>query len=333
MSTGKSVIINKLRKCYDGVTALNRVSLNINPGEFCTLLGASGSGKTTLLKCLAGFESSDEGSIYIDGKDIQPISISKRNIGMVFQNYALFPHMTVYQNVAFGLEMRKMSRAEIEEYVEEVLALVELDEYKDRLPKELSGGQQQRVALARALVIKPDILLMDEPLGALDKNLRKSIQIQLKELHKKTGITIIYVTHDQEEALFLSDKIALMDQGEIVQYGSPQELYFTPENKFVANFLGECNFINHTGGTVAIRPERVSLAPFADEIEHMSVSAIVKNIIFLGFGYRVLLDYEGREISVITMEDISLFQVDQEVEVYFQSKDITEIYTSKEKVA
>lgn len=333
MSNGKSVIIKSLRKCYDAVTALNSVSLNINPGEFCTLLGASGSGKTTLLKCLAGFENSDQGDIYVDGKDIQPIPISKRNIGMVFQNYALFPHMTVYQNVAFGLEMRKMSKSQIHDSVEEVLTLVELEEYKNRLPKELSGGQQQRVALARALVIKPDILLMDEPLGALDKNLRKSIQIQLKDLHRKTGITIIYVTHDQEEALFLSDKIALMEQGEIVQCGSPQELYFTPENKFVANFLGECNFIICDGVSVAVRPERISLVPFANEIEQISVRAIVRNIIFLGFGYRILLEHESREISVITMEDISNVKLDKEIEVYFKSKEITQIEAFKEKVA
>ncbi|MGR5118318.1 ABC transporter ATP-binding protein [Vibrio astriarenae] len=333
MSNGKSVIIKNLRKSYDDVTALDSVDLNINPGEFCTLLGASGSGKTTLLKCLAGFESSDAGSIYIDGKDIQPISISKRNIGMVFQNYALFPHMTVYKNIAFGLEMRKMSKAKIEEYVEDVLALVELVEYKDRLPKELSGGQQQRVALARALVIKPDILLMDEPLGALDKNLRKSIQIQLKELHKKTGITIIYVTHDQEEALFLSDKIALMDRGEIVQCGSPQDLYFKPKNKFVANFLGECNFVDHAGSVIAIRPERVSLVPMTDTDDHISVSARVKNIIFLGFGYRILLDYKSREINVITMGDISSIQMGQKVEVYFQAKDLTDIDRNREEVA
>jgi putative spermidine/putrescine transport system ATP-binding protein len=301
--SGKPVIIRNLRKSYGKVEALTDVSLEVAPGEFCTLLGASGSGKTTLLKALAGFESGDAGSILVGGRDIGHVPVAKRNIGMVFQNYALFPHMSVKRNVAFGLEMRRLPAAEIERRVAETLEQVSLGGYADRLPRELSGGQQQRVALARALVIEPDILLMDEPLGALDKNLRKSIQLQLKDLHRSTGVTIIYVTHDQEEALFLSDRIALLEKGRVIQVGSPRDLYLHPNSRFVASFLGECNFLGSGDAEVAIRPERMRVGDGAHASDRQ-LDAVVENIIFVGTGYRLVLKTDGRELTVLTDADI-----------------------------
>jgi putative spermidine/putrescine transport system ATP-binding protein len=303
MPSGKPVLVRNVRKTYGKVEALADISLEVAPGEFCTLLGASGSGKTTLLKTLAGFENFDAGTILVGGRDIGQVPVSKRNIGMVFQNYALFPHMNVRKNIAFGLEMRRLSAAEVKRRVDVALDLVSLEGYADRLPRELSGGQQQRVALARALVIEPDILLMDEPLGALDKNLRKSIQLQLKNLHRTTGVTIIYVTHDQEEALFLSDKIALMDKGRIVQVGTPQDLYLHPNSRFVASFLGECNFLEAGDAEVAVRPERMRVGDLARAADRQ-ISAVVENIIFVGTGYRLVLRMDGRELTVLTDADI-----------------------------
>jgi putative spermidine/putrescine transport system ATP-binding protein len=303
MPSGKPVLVRNVRKTYGKVEALADISLEVAPGEFCTLLGASGSGKTTLLKTLAGFENYDAGTILVGGRDIGQVPVSKRNIGMVFQNYALFPHMTVRKNIAFGLEMRRLSAAEVKRRVDVALDLVSLEGYADRLPRELSGGQQQRVALARALVIEPDILLMDEPLGALDKNLRKSIQLQLKNLHRTTGVTIIYVTHDQEEALFLSDKIALMDKGRIVQVGTPQDLYLHPKSRFVASFLGECNFLGAGNAEVAVRPERMRVGDLA-RVADWQISAVVENIIFVGTGYRLVLRMDGRELTVLTDADM-----------------------------
>jgi len=303
IATGKPVLVRNVRKTYGNVEALADISLDVAPGEFCTLLGASGSGKTTLLKALAGFETYDSGSILVAGRDIGQVPVSKRNIGMVFQNYALFPHMTVRKNIAFGLEMRRLTAGEIARRVDMALDLVSLGGYADRLPRELSGGQQQRVALARALVIEPDILLMDEPLGALDKNLRKSIQLQLKDLHRSTGVTIIYVTHDQEEALFLSDKIAVMDKGRIIQVGTPQDLYFRPKSRFVASFLGECNFLGSEDAEIAVRPERMKVGESARAADRQ-ISAVVENIIFVGTGYRLVLNMDGRELTVLTDADI-----------------------------
>ena len=283
---GKAVSIRSLDKSYGATKALDGVSLEIAAGEFCTLLGASGSGKTTLLKTIAGFENYDTGAILIGGTDIGPVPVSKRNIGMVFQNYALFPHMSVRRNVAFGLEMRRLTKAEITSRVEEALALVDLTAYAERLPRQLSGGQQQRVALARALVIKPDILLMDEPLGALDKNLRQSIQLELKRLHAAVGATVVYVTHDQEEALFLSDRIALMDKGRIVQAASPRDLYDRPANRFVAGFLGECNFIPTPTGTVAVRPEKLRVGLQANDCSQVFEARLLS----------VILEHAGIEL-------------------------------------
>ncbi|MBS1229040.1 MAG: spermidine/putrescine transporter [Proteobacteria bacterium] len=256
---GKDVAVAGVRKTYKNTVALAEISLAVARGEFCTLLGASGSGKTTLLKIIAGFESPDSGSVRIAGRDVTQMPIADRNIGMVFQNYSLFPHMSVFENVAFPLRMRRLNHDDIRRRVGQALDLVSLGELRQRLPRELSGGQQQRVALARALIFNPDLLLMDEPLGALDKNLRQTIQLQLKKLHHDLGLTVVFVTHDQEEAMNLSDRIVIMDQGRIVQTGTPDALYLQPDNPFVAGFLGECNFIEKPGCIVGVRPENVRI--------------------------------------------------------------------------
>ncbi|KRE16838.1 hypothetical protein ASE63_13995 [Bosea sp. Root381] len=231
------------RKSYGQVQALESVSLSVGAGEFVTLLGPSGSGKTTLLKAIAGFEDIDEGTIRLGGEDITDAPPGRRNIGMVFQNYALFPHMTVAQNIAFPLEMRGVSRAEIARRVEDALTLVELGGYGARLPRELSGGQQQRVALARATVFSPRLLLLDEPFSALDRKLRENMQVELRRLQQRLGLTTVFVTHDQEEALLLSDRIAVMSNGRIEQLGSPDAIYDNPANYFVAGFVGEANLV------------------------------------------------------------------------------------------
>lgn len=234
--------IKDLIKKYDGVTVLDSISFDIEKGSFVSLLGPSGCGKTTTLRLLAGFEKSDGGIIEVNGKIINDIPVYNRNFGMVFQSYALFPHMTVEQNIAYGLEQRKMGKKDIKEEVAKAIEMVKLKGFEKRRPKQLSGGQQQRVALARALVIKPDLLLLDESLSALDKKLRVEMQIELRQIQKKVGITTIFVTHDQEEALTLSDKIAVMKAGKIIQMGTPEEIYETPHDTFVASFLGQANF-------------------------------------------------------------------------------------------
>ena len=233
-----------LTKVYGDVVAADQVTLDIAPGEFITLLGPSGSGKTTTLMMVAGFVLPTSGQILLNGEDIAFRPPHKRNIGMVFQNYALFPHMTVAENIAFPLKMRKWSREQIRQAVREVLQLVRLPGFEERYPRQLSGGQQQRVALARALVFRPPVLLMDEPLGALDKKLREEMQLEIKHIQESMNITTIYVTHDQEEALTMSDRIAVMNAGRIEQVGTPRELYEQPVSQFVADFIGESNFLS-----------------------------------------------------------------------------------------
>jgi spermidine/putrescine ABC transporter ATP-binding subunit len=240
---GARLQLIELTKVYGDVVAADRVTLDIAPGEFITLLGPSGSGKTTTLMMVAGFVIPTSGQILVNGEDIAFRPPHKRNIGMVFQNYALFPHMTVAENIAFPLKMRKWPRDRIEQAVREALQLVRLPGFEQRYPRQLSGGQQQRVALARALVFRPPVLLMDEPLGALDKKLREEMQLEIKHIQKSLNITTIYVTHDQEEALTMSDRIAVMRDGRIEQIGTPRELYERPASEFVASFIGESNFL------------------------------------------------------------------------------------------
>jgi putative spermidine/putrescine transport system ATP-binding protein len=240
---GGRLVLERLTKLYQNIAVVNAIDLDIAAGEFLTLLGPSGSGKTTTLMMVAGFTAPSTGDIRLDGKAIGGLAPERRNIGVVFQNYALFPHMNVYENVAFPLKMRRQRRSVIEERVRAALQLVQLGNLGERMPRQLSGGQQQRVAFARALVFDPDLLLMDEPLGALDKNLREQMQFELKRLHGELGITILYVTHDQEEALTMSDRVALMNKGAIEQVGRADELYEQPANRFVAEFIGESNVI------------------------------------------------------------------------------------------
>ncbi len=236
-----SVEILQVSKIYGQVKAVDQVSLRVEDGEFFALLGPSGSGKTTILRLIAGFIEPDQGRILIGGSDMVGVPPERRNIGVVFQNYALFPHLTAWENVAFGLEVRRFSRNEIAERVKEAFALVQLEGMEQRYPRQLSGGQQQRVALARALVTRPRVLLLDEPLGALDKKLRTQMQVELRQLQQSLRITAIFVTHDQEEALTLADRIAVMNRGKICQLGKPAAVYERPTSLFVSNFLGQSN--------------------------------------------------------------------------------------------
>ena len=236
------VKFDKVDKSYDGkVLVVKDLNLDIAEGEFITMLGPSGSGKTTCLMMLAGFETPTNGEIYLDGNPISNIPPHKRGIGMVFQNYALFPHMTVYENLAFPLKVRKFSKDETDKKVEKALSMVSLSGFGSRMPGQLSGGQQQRVAVARALVFDPAVVLMDEPLGALDKNLRESMQYEIKHIHESIGVTVVYVTHDQSEALTMSNRIAVFNDGKVQQLSSPDKLYEEPVNSFVAEFIGENN--------------------------------------------------------------------------------------------
>ena len=241
-----AVIIKNAVKRYGDFTAVNGISLNIEQGEFFTLLGPSGCGKTTLLRMIAGFNTVDGGEICFDEQVINTLPAHKRDIGMVFQNYAIFPHLNVADNVAYGLKARKVPKEQIIPRVDEALKMVQIDQLKARQPNELSGGQQQRVALARAFVIEPGVLLMDEPLSNLDAKLRVQMRTTIKKLQRRLGITTVYVTHDQEEALAISDRIAVMNQGNIMQIGRPEEIYRKPANPFVANFIGVSNFIDCT---------------------------------------------------------------------------------------
>jgi putative spermidine/putrescine transport system ATP-binding protein len=242
--------VRRLSKRYGDVRAVDDVSLEVRQGELVSFLGPSGSGKTTTLNMIAGFDEPTEGDILIGGRAIQGVSPHKRDIGMVFQRYTLFPHLTVFENVAFPLTVRGVGKAEIAEKVRAALKLIRLESYDNRRPSQLSGGQQQRVALARAFIYEPQLLLMDEPLGALDKKLREEIQIEIRRIHERLGVTIVYVTHDQEEALRLSDRIAVFNHGRIVQVGTGIELYEHPDSAFVASFVGNSNFLSGRVATI-----------------------------------------------------------------------------------
>ena len=250
-----------ISKHYGAFKAADNVDLAVAQGEFVTILGPSGSGKTTLLSLIAGLNQPTLGRILIGGRDVTGSTPQQRNVGLVFQSYALFPHMSVFDNVAFPLRVRKTSAAEIRRRVMAALELVQLQGLAQRRPAQLSGGQQQRVALARAFVFEPDILLLDEPLGALDRKLREELQVELKQLQRRLGVTTILVTHDQEEALSLSDRVMVLDRGQVQQIAAPQEAYLRPANKFVADFLGIANFVPLPGGREGvIRPERIRLS-------------------------------------------------------------------------
>ena len=304
-------------KKYGPVDAVNGISLDVPRGEFLTLLGPSGSGKTTLLMMIAGFVAPTAGDIFVDDRRITDLAPDRRNFGMVFQGYALFPHMSVAENVAYPLRVRGLSRAAITERVAAALALVRLEGFAARLPRQLSGGQQQRVAIARALVYQPDILLLDEPLGALDRQLRAEVQVELKALHADLGTTFVYVTHDQDEALSMSDRVAIMNHGQVIQAGRPGDLYERPRTRFVAGFLGTSNFIaaerrggelgcgghrivhagagrpQGAGALLALRPERVRVTA-AEPMEAANrVPGQVASVSYLGATQVVVVATEG----------------------------------------
>ena len=290
-----SLCLTSLSKRYGAFTAVDNVNLQIEKGEFLTLLGPSGSGKTTLLMMIAGFQDISEGDILLGGVSIAQTPAEKRNFGMVFQGYALFPHMSVHDNIAYPLSVRRRPKAEIDARVAEMLDLVRLNGFAKRLPKELSGGQQQRVALARALCFAPPVLLLDEPLGALDKKLRVEVQAQLKEIHRRVGTTFVYVTHDQEEALSMSDRIVIMQNGRIEQVGTPADLYQNPKTAFAASFLGKSNFLHRDGAVFALRPEKIDLSPEGQGMGANKVSGVVLSVTYFGAVLKYQVEVSGMD--------------------------------------
>ena len=324
---GVAIQIDNVTKAYGKNIVIQGLSANINPGEFFTLLGPSGCGKTTLLRMIIGFNTIEGGEIRVDGKVVNNIPTNKRNMGMVFQNYAVFPHMSVRDNVAYGLKNRRIPKDERYRKADEMLKLVKIDSYADRMPVQLSGGQQQRVALARAIVIEPEVLLMDEPLSNLDAKLRVEMRNVIKHIQKQIGITTVYVTHDQEEALAISDRIAVMHDGVIQQIGTPKYIYQRPANEFVSNFIGLSNFLSAeisngiadfgcgyrvpidtiqdgVSGSVdiAVRPEEFTIC----SADKPGIPAVIENSVFLGMAqhYFVRLN-DGKEIEAVVPSDLS----------------------------
>lgn len=334
--------LKNISKTLGDKTILDDISLDIRKGEFVTLLGPSGCGKTTTLRILAGFLSPDSGSVMLEGKDIASLPPYKRPFNTVFQRYALFPHLDVYDNIAFGLKLQKTPVDEIDKKVRKVLKMVSMTDYEDRDVESLSGGQQQRVAIARALVNQPQILLLDEPLAALDLKMRKDMQIELKEMHKKLGITFIYVTHDQEEALTLSDTIVVMNEGKIQQIGTPTDIYNEPQNSFVADFIGESNILNgrmicdrkvefaghefdcvddgfgeNVDVDVVVRPEDIYIM---NHTEGAQFTANVKSCTFKGVHYEMFVDTDtGYELMI---QDYNAFEPGSEVGLIIRPNDI-----------
>ncbi len=324
MDKNKKIIeLKNISKSYDGVTVLDNIRLHIYDNEFLTLLGPSGCGKTTTLRMIGGFETPDTGDVLFLGERINDLPAHKRNVNTVFQRYALFPHLNVFDNVAFPLKEKKVPREEIEQKVTEMLQLVKLTGFEKRNVTNLSGGQQQRVAIARALVSRPQVLLLDEPLGALDLKLRKDMQQELKSIQKATGITFIFVTHDQEEALSMSDTIVVMSDGRIQQIGTPTDIYNEPKNAFVADFIGESNIVDgvmredfkvtFSGHTfecvdkgfeknepvdVVVRPEDVDIVP----LEKGMLQGLITSVTFMGVHYEIIVDINGFKWMIQTTD-------------------------------
>lgn len=318
------VAVKSITKYFDAYRALHDVTIQFDDGGFYALLGPSGSGKTTLLRIIAGFEFADRGEVTFAGQSVESLPVDKRNVGMMFQNYALFPNMSVYDNVAFGLTVRRVSSSEIKRRVGDTLALVQLDQLETRKPHQLSGGQKQRVALARAIVIQPRVLLLDEPLSALDKSLRAEMQVELKRIQREIGITTIFVTHDQEEALTLSDRVGILCEGELVQQGAPLELYENPDSIFAATFLGDANIFKGAidngvltssegitvsssqrsehgpGVAMAVRPEKMVVRPVGSAADNSdnSISGTVVQHVFSGNSMTYLINCSGQIIKV-----------------------------------
>jgi putative spermidine/putrescine transport system ATP-binding protein len=296
------ISVRGLTKRYGDVVAVDAIDLDIAPGEFFTMLGPSGSGKTTTLRMIAGFEIPDEGTIELAGEDVSRLPPYDRPVNTVFQDYALFPHMTVLQNVEYGLMVKKVKKEERRERAGQALEMVRLGEHGGRKPSQLSGGQRQRVALARAIVNRPKVLLLDEPLGALDLKLRQEMQIELKEIQREVGITFVYVTHDQEEALTMSDRLAVFNQGRIEQIGPPAEVYEHPESEFIAGFVGVSNVIERDGRRYTVRPEKINILMNGQEPQagaHVE-EGLVRDVQYVGpvTRYHVTLD-RGGELQVL----------------------------------
>ncbi len=332
----KIIELKNISKAFDGTKVLDHINLDIYDNEFVTLLGPSGCGKTTTLRIIAGFEQPDEGDVLFLGKDIAALPPHKRNVNTVFQRYALFPHLNVFENIAFPLREKKLAHDEITQKVEEMLNLVALSGFEKRSVTSLSGGQQQRVAIARALVSHPQVLLLDEPLAALDLKLRKDMQQELKNIQKATGITFIFVTHDQEEALSMSDTVVVMSEGEIQQIGTPIDIYNEPRNAFVADFIGESNILNgimledrkvkfsghvfecvdagfgkNEAVDVVVRPEDVDIVP--EEKGHLK--GVVSSVTFLGVHYEIIVDIGGFKWMIQTTDFVD---VDEHIGLYLE---------------
>ena len=341
------VKFENITKKFNETVAVDNVSCSFEAGTLTTLLGPSGCGKTTSLRIIAGLERATEGKILIDNEDVTILPATDRDVSMVFQSYALFPHMSVIENVSYGLKMINVKKEEYTEKSIETLKLVNLEGYENRMPSELSGGQQQRVAVARAIVLKPKVLLFDEPLSNLDAKLRRQVREDIREIQQKLGVTTIYVTHDQEEALAISDKVIVMNNAVIAQEGSPKDLYNNPKNKFVANFIGDANVVNAeiknkednsykiqlaemkinifseknmTGNiSVAIRPEKIIINKNKSE---NNINAKVTNASFVGNSYQYILSTNIGKIYVISKDTINTFKINDEVFLSFNEKDV-----------
>jgi len=322
-----SVGVEGIRKSYGDVVAVRDVDLEVGEGEFFTLLGPSGSGKTTTLRVIAGFEQPDNGRVTLGGEDITRRPPYSRDVNTVFQDYALFPHMTVADNVGYGLKVKGVARAERNRQVGEVLEMVRLAGYGGRKPVQLSGGQRQRVALARAIVNRPKVLLLDEPLGALDLKLRQEMQVFLKSLQRELGMTFIYVTHDQEEALTMSDHLAVFNNGEIEQVGAPDEVYARPRTEFVAGFVGTSNILERDGRRISVRPERIAIDDTA-----AGSPGTVADVVFVGAFIRIAVDLDsGDRLTVVRQNDGSTIEPGTRVHVSWRAEDAYEIDTPNEQ--
>jgi putative spermidine/putrescine transport system ATP-binding protein len=313
------VAVEGCRKTYGDVVAVDGVDLAVAAGEFFTLLGPSGSGKTTTLRMIAGFEQPDDGRIRLGGEDITRRPPYARDVNTVFQDYALFPHMTVAENVGYGLKVKGVARAERKRQVDEVLEMVRLGGYGNRKPVQLSGGQRQRVALARSIVNRPKVLLLDEPLGALDLKLRQEMQVFLKSLQRELGMTFLYVTHDQEEALTMSDHLAVFNEGRIEQAGTPAEVYERPATEFVAGFVGTSNIVERAGRRISIRPERITLNGHGEP-------AVVEDVVFVGAFRRIHVHTDGGDrLTVVRPNDGPAVRPGTRVRVGWRDEDAYEL--------
>lgn len=327
------VSVTNISKSFDETRVLNNISFKINKGEFLTLLGPSGCGKSTLLKSIAGLNDFDNGSIVIDEKNITNVKAKDRNVGMVFQSYALFPNMTVYENIAFGLKIKKLSKSNIHKKVKEILEVVDLNGKENNYPSQLSGGQQQRVALARAIVLEPKVLLLDEPLSALDAKIRKSLQKQIRQIQQRLNMTTIFVTHDQEEAMIMSDKIIVMEKGKIAQEGSPDQIYKSPANEFVARFIGSYNVYSceetkmllgvYMENGIAIRPEVIEMSKeLKQDEDYYSIEGRIRGRSMQGNVIRYEVYKDNIKILVDILNNNTIFNINEKIFININAKDI-----------